>query len=161
MIEQRPLLVEAAQYDVASLLSEWRWLVPNADTPLYISAFGDWVFGNPNGSLWVLSVLEGSYEKVAQSAMEYNTLNKSSEWLNQIFIAEWLPMAEENSLTPNIMECLGWKIHPLIGGKFEIENLQIFSMVVYQSLMGQLHRQLQQRKPPETKNEKKSWLKFW
>jgi hypothetical protein len=34
----------------------------------------------------------------------------------------------------------------MLGGKFQAANLQIFSMTVYQSLMGQLHRQL--RRPP-------------
>jgi len=46
-----------------------------------------------------------------------------------------------------------------LGGKFEVANLQVFSMLVYQSLMGQLHRQLQQRPNPPA--EKRSWFKLW
>ena len=155
----RPLMVDASKYNTRDLLAEWSWLVPRSDTPLFVSAFGDWVFGNPNGSLWVLSVLEGSYELVAKNGAEYNTLNKSAEWLEKVFIAGWLPIAAGNGLAPKEDECLGWKVHPLIGGKFEVSNLQLFSMLVYQSLMGQLHRQLQQRAPappPPTK----SWFKF-
>jgi hypothetical protein len=151
------LLFSASEYDVKSLLMGWSWLVPQSDTPLYISVFGDWVFGKPNGSLWVLSVLEGTYEQVANDSVEYNTLNKSSEWLDRIFIASWLPIAAENGLSPSKNECLGWKIHPLIGGKFKLENLQIFSMLVYQSLMGQLHRQLLQKE----EQNKKPWYQFW
>jgi hypothetical protein len=155
--EELQLLISASEYDVKSLLTEWSWLAPQSDTPLYISVFGDWVFGNPSGSLWVLSVLEGTYEQVANDSAEYNTLNKSSEWLDKIFIAGWLPIAAENGLSPSKNECLGWKVHPLIGGKFKLENLQIFSMLVYQSLMGQLHRQLLQKEEPSTK----PWYQFW
>jgi hypothetical protein len=110
-------MIAASEYDTAGLLAEWHWLVPKFATPLFISAFGDWVFGHPDGSLWILSLLEGNYHQVARNAAEYNTLNKS-------------------------IECLGWKAHPVIGGKFAAANLQVFSMAVYQSLMGQLHRQL-------------------
>jgi len=32
----------------------------------------------------------------------------------------------------------------MLGGKFEADNIQVFSLRVYQSLMGQLFRQLRQ-----------------
>jgi hypothetical protein len=158
MDQLRPLMIEASEYDVSPLLAEWRWLVPESATPLFISAFGDWVFGHPDGSLWALSVLEGSYGTVAQNAAEYNTLNKSTEWLEKTFIAGWQVIAAGNGMQPDKDQCLGWKLHPLLGGKFEVANLQLFSMLVYQSLMGQLHRQLQQRSAPPPK--KKSWFGF-
>lgn len=154
------LMSGVSEHDVPALLAEWKWLVPESDTPLFISAFGDWVFGNPDGSLWVLSVLEGSYEQVAKNNDEYNSLNKSEKWLNQIFIAEWLPIAIENGLTPSQTECIGWKLHPLLGGKFEAANLQIFSMLVYQSIMGQLHRQLRERVPQQPTPEKNRGSSF-
>jgi hypothetical protein len=113
--------------------------------PLFLSAFGDWVFGRPDGSLWLLSVLEGNYTQIAQDTREYNTLNKSPEWIEQTFIAGWFSIAAGHGLEPQIDECLGWKIAPILGGQFAVSNLQLFPMNVYQSLMGQLHRQLRQR----------------
>ena len=138
----RSLMIEASQYDTRGLLDEWKWLVPAADTPIFLSALGDWVFGHPDGSLWALSLLEGTYERIASSSVEYNTLNKSSEWLDSTFSAGWLSIAVGNGLEPTKDQCIGWKLHPLLGGKFDVANLQIFDMRVYQSLMGQLHRQI-------------------
>jgi hypothetical protein len=63
--------------------------------------------------------------------------------MNKIFLAEWQSTAAQSNLYPTENECLGWKVHPTIGGMFQVNNLQIFDMVVYQRLMGQLHRQLQ------------------
>lgn len=145
MNQLRPLMYDARDFDTDALLAEWRWLVPRSDTPLFLSAFGDWVFGNPDGSLWALSVLEGDYRKIAIDAKEYNSLNKQFEWLEAQFLAGWLEIAHRHGLSPKKNECLGWKLHPILGGKFEVQNLQIFSMRVYQSLMGQLHRQLKER----------------
>lgn len=129
--------------EVSKYLPEWVWLVPESATPLFITAFGDWVFGNPDGSLSALSVLEGVYETIAKNAEEYNQLKKSEEWLDQIFIASWFPIAIENGITPSECECIGWKVHPIIGGEFSVGNLQIFDMLVYQSLMSQLHARVQ------------------
>ena len=151
------LMIAAEKYYLPRLLHEWQWLFPRDHAPLFVSIMGDWVFGAPNGSLWCLSVLEGDYFQVAVNADEYNRLNKSEEWLNETFIADWQPIAAGHGLEPTEEQCLGWKVHPLLGGEFKPANLQVFDMVVYQNLMGQLHRQLQRRELPR----KKSWFKFW
>lgn len=143
----RALMIPASEYDLPKLLDQWGWIVPAPATPLFLSAFGDWVFGHPDGSLWMLSVLEGSYSQIARDATEYNTLNKSVEWLESTFIAGWQVIAAGHGMQPLKDQCLGWKLPPVLGGKFEVANLQLFDMAVYQFLMGQLHRQLQQLPP--------------
>jgi hypothetical protein len=160
MNEMRSFMVEAQEYNISGLLEEWHWLVPKSDTPLFISVLGDWVFGAPNGSLWALSALDGSYKQIAVNAMEYNTLNKSAEWLDQTFSEGWQEIGYRHGLCPSKDQCLGWKLHPFLGGKFEVGNLQIFSMLVYQSLMGQLHRQVLQN-ASGTSSSKKPWYKPW
>lgn len=125
------------------LLPQWSWLIPRRVHPIFLSAFGDWVLGEEDGSLWLLSVLEGVYEKLANDSAEFNALNKSDEWNDQKFIEGWWQIAKENGIVPEKGECIGWKVHPLIGGEFSVSNLQIFSMRVYQSLMSQLHSRLQ------------------
>ena len=141
----RAFMVSADKYDMPRLLHDWRWLVPEAYTPLYLTVMGDWVFGAPDGSLWRLSALEGDFFQIAANADDYNRLIKSDDWLNETFAAEWQPIAASHGLEPSDNECLGWKLPPILGGKFEPANLQIFEMLVYQSVMGQLHRHLQQR----------------
>lgn len=136
-------LKKPSDEEIDELLPPWSWLVPSDATPLFLSVFGDWVFGNADGSLSVLSVLEGNYEKVASSSAEYNRLNKSAEWCDDIFIASWYPIALENGIVPKDGECIGWKVHPTLGGEFSVENLQVFSMPVYQFLMSQLHLRVQ------------------
>ncbi|MEO1350917.1 MAG: T6SS immunity protein Tdi1 domain-containing protein [Cyanobacteria bacterium J06635_15] len=139
-------MTKPSEQAIQDCLPYWSWLVPTDATPLFLSAFGDWVFGHPDGSLFVLSLLEGAYEKVANNADEFNQLNKSSEWREEIFIAGWFPIALENGIVPDLNECIGWKNHPILGGEFSVDNLQIFDMHVYQSLMSQLHAQLQNSK---------------
>jgi hypothetical protein len=137
---------DANGYDTAVLLTEWRWLVPANHTPLFVSAFGDWVLGAPDGSIWVMSTLDGDCRQVARDATQYNMLSKSTEWTEETFLSEWFPIAIENGLVPSNDECLGWKLHPVVGGTFAVDNLQLFTMRVYLSLTGQLHRQIRRPK---------------
>ncbi len=138
----RPFMFQVEAREAEALLRDWRWLVPGELTPLLITVFGDWVFGAPDGSIWMLSVLEGGLEQVAPSSSEFNRKKADFAWLDTVFIAGWQEIAERHGLEPDEGECLGWKLHPLLGGEFDVANLQLFSMSVYQSLMGQLHRQL-------------------
>jgi hypothetical protein len=131
--------------DCTHLLSEWRWIVPSDSTPLMIGIFGDWIFGAPDGSLWHLDLLEGQFQKVARDFIEFNARKREEKYLDDWFGANWATIALENSLTPSGGECLGWKVHPILGGKFSVENIQVFSLKVYQSITGQLFRQMSQR----------------
>ncbi|MGH7028524.1 T6SS immunity protein Tdi1 domain-containing protein [Brevundimonas sp.] len=114
--------------------------MPSDHTPLLIGAFGDWIIGAPDGSLWSLDALEGQYKWIAESAAEFNHAKLDEANRNLWFSADWVAIAFEQGLVPNADECLGWKDHPMIGGPFEFENIQIFSLNVYQALMGQLHK---------------------
>lgn len=70
------------------------------------------------------------------------------KWLEDELAAGWVIIAEGNGLVPGPDQCLGWKLHPLLGGTFDKANLKIFSMRVYQSLMGQMFRQLARQPAP-------------
>ena len=107
-----------------------------------IGAFGDWIMGAPDGSFWSLELLEGTYARVADNAEAFNRAKEDPENLNLWFMAEWVQIAERQGLVPEEDECLGWKVHPILGAPIAAENIQVFSLRVYQSLMGQLFRQL-------------------
>jgi Domain of unknown function (DUF1851) len=51
------------------------------------------------------------------------------------------------ALVPSPDECLGSKLAPILGGKFAVDNLAVYSMAVYRVLQGQLHRQLRRSTP--------------
>lgn len=100
--------------------------------------------GAPDGSLWSLELLEGSYCRIAENAEAFNRAKLDPDNLNLWFMAEWVEIADRHGLVPSEGQCLGWKIHPILGGPFEAENIDVFSLKVYQSIMGQMFRRLRQ-----------------
>jgi hypothetical protein len=139
-------MIEASYYNAERLLEAWRWLVPKTERPLLLSAMGDWVFGRPDGTMAKIDILEGRYVTIAKSSNEFNALKRSEQWLDEHFSASWVVIARGNGLVPTPDQCLGWKIAPIIGGKFSVSNLALFDMALYQSIQGQMHRQIQGRK---------------
>src|SRR5262249_33360743 len=144
----RAFMISASSYDTSKLLHYWRWLVPQTETPLLLSALGDWVFGRPDGSLAKLDLLEGRYTPLARTSDEFNKLKATKSWLEKEFSYGWFEIALVNKLIPSKDECIGWKIAPVLGGKFTVANLQLFDMAVYQVVQGQLHQQLQNKGRP-------------
>ena len=138
----RALMLEMKDLTHTEPLRDWDWLVSPRMTPLMVSVFGDVLLGAPDGSLWLLSMLDGECQQIAADAAEYNRLKRDPEWLDEWFLAAWQEIADRRGLQPKADECLGWKVHPLVGGQIEVDNLQVFSLRLYQSLMAQLHRQL-------------------
>lgn len=140
----RALALSCADIDCALLLKDWNWLVPDGHRPLMIGAFGDWIMGAPDSSLWSLELLEGTYTRIAENPEAFNHAKLDPDNLNLWFMAEWVEIADRHGLVPSADECLGWKIHPILGGPFEAKNIEVFALIVYQSIMGQMFRQLHQ-----------------
>ena len=107
-----------------------------------IGVFGDWVFGAPDATHWHLDLLEGKFHKIAEDSQDFNEKKEQPLYRNEWFSEEWAKIAFGSGLVPERDQCLGWKIAPVLGGDFAVENIQIFSLVVYQRITGSLFRQI-------------------
>lgn len=139
---QRDLAISCESFETDSLLSEWRWLVPTDAKALLIGVFGDMILAAPDGSHWHLDLLEGRFHKVASNSKDFNERKQHEEYRDEWFGANWASIALEHGLTPKVDECFGWKVAPVLGGEFCLENIAVFSLSVYLPITGQLFRQL-------------------
>ena len=141
------LTIPLSGLDTDALLRDWRWLVPGEFTPVQMSKFGHWFFSDPGGRVHYLDLIEGDLRQIAPSVGEYNRLKDVAEMRAEWFLDGFVFRCDAEGLRLGCGECYGWRIHPMIGGKFEFENIQVFSLLVYQSLMAQLLPQWK-RLPP-------------
>ena len=89
-----------------------------------------------------MDLLEGTNICSAESKDEFDHLCKSEENQNRWFMADWVAICHESGLIPSETQCLGWKVHPILGGKFEFANIQLSDLAVYECVVGQLLRQI-------------------
>ena len=132
-------VVEAGDAD---LIAHWAWLVPSNHTPALISVLGDWVVVDREGNHWALSSLEGTYELIACSSLEFNAKKREFTWLDEVFCASWQEIAQRHGHVPDIGQCISWRVLPVIGGEFHPSNLCVVSEAVHQCVTSQVHKQL-------------------
>ncbi|MEM1078125.1 MAG: T6SS immunity protein Tdi1 domain-containing protein [Pseudomonadota bacterium] len=139
---ERDLALSCAAFDCDRLLVDWRWLVPEEMRPLMIGIFGDWVFAAPDASHWHLDLLEGAFLKIADNSQAFNAMKAQPAYRDAWFGADWAHLALQNGLVPGPDACLGWKVAPVLGGEFALENIRVFPLLTYQVAMGGLFRHL-------------------
>ena len=83
--------------------------------------------------------------RIAENSREYNAAKEDERWLDQTFAAGWAVIARRHGLVPAKDQCLAWTSPPALGGPFEVGNLWIADMSVWQAMMGQLHEALTAR----------------
>ena len=130
---------------VNELLVEWRWLVSTSFQAKYLTAFGDWIFSLAAGEIYFLDLLEGSLTLVAPSDTCFEKSLESVENRNRWFMTDWLKICHSRGLALGKGECFGWTVHPILGGKFDVDNIQVFDLTVYQCMLGQIFRQLKNK----------------
>jgi hypothetical protein len=137
------LTIPVERLDSQRLLKEWRWIVPNDLLPLWLTSFGDWAFKSQDGQIYFLDILEGSLSYIAPSARDLDAFFQGEENQNRWLMANWVAICADRGLFLSSGQCYGWKVAPVIGGKFEFLNIQVFDIAVYECIMGQLLRQVQ------------------
>lgn len=144
------LTIHLDDLDVQELLADWRWLVPSDYHPIQMNKFGDWFFVAPDGQVIMLDLLDGDLTPIAGTVNEYNQLKKQPDYQTEWFLDGFVFRCESQGLRLATRQCYGWRIHPIIGGDIKVENIQVFDLSVYQSLMGQILPQWKALKPGDS-----------
>jgi len=135
--------------DTARLLADWRWLVPEDFHPIHLSKFGHWFFASPDGRIHHLNIIEGSLLQVAKSRGQFEAMKEDDQIRNDWLQASLVLQCDAKGLLLKPSECYGWRVHPMVGGKIELENIQVFSLNDYQTLIAQSLPQWKNPKPAD------------
>src|SRR5690349_19608511 len=127
------LTIHIEKLDCNRLLSDWRWLVNGSYVPFSMTMFGDWFFTNSEGAVYMLDLISGDLKLICESREEFLVKREEPANLDEWFMAELAYLCFDASLRPAAGQCLGFKIPPVIGGKVHKENIEVISLLVYQT----------------------------
>jgi hypothetical protein len=139
------LTIPLERIDVERIIPLWNDIIPSGFCPILFSKFGDIFFVDEHKRVFLLDLIEGNLENIARSISEFNNLKSIPEIRSRWFLDGFVIRCYDEKLLLRDGECYGWKIHPKIGGNFEFDNIQVFSIFVYHSLMSQLLPQWNRR----------------
>lgn len=111
------LIRNLAPHQCKRSLAHWSGLITGRVVPLYMSKFGDWFLRRPDGSTSELSVIEGTYSKIASTPDEFTALVNSPEWREDHLrglLTSWqltVPTSKERVRPGILQSCLidGWR----------------------------------------------------
>jgi hypothetical protein len=128
--------------DWTAALSEWAWLLPGTVTVWLANKFADLFLALEDGSIHVLDAGRGTLSKAATSRDELRRLlddgDKADDWL-MVPLVDRLTSA---GMTLGTGQCYGFKMLPVLGGKYAPDNITPMSACAYLAFCGDVHGQI-------------------
>lgn len=146
-ITLQDLTVNIDHIDRETLLEDWRWLIGASRLPILVTASGDaFVQDAADGSVHVLDTGAGTLTRVADSADAFRALLADRD-----FVADHLAVQMVGDLLQAGVRLAPGQVYsfrkpPVLGGAYELDNVEPTDMDVHFSLTGQIHEQT--RTPP-------------
>jgi hypothetical protein len=136
------LIIRPEEINVSRCIELWSYLVSSPGEVLGFSPFGDWFFLQEDLLVWRLSLLEGSFEPIAQSVLDFHMQLQSEEQQDDWLQAGLVLALEGEGKGRAYGECYTYRVHPRLGGLFERANIGLEKMEGWQAFCAQLHPQL-------------------
>lgn len=118
------LLADPQDLAPRALLEAWRWLVPEALEPLFISALGDMCLRSSEGHVVWLDVGAAELRNVAGSWSTFCSALADPALVQELFIPELVAALEESVGRLSAGYCYSFVIPPTLGGKYVPANFQ-------------------------------------
>jgi hypothetical protein len=135
-------LIDHAGVDWPAALAGWSWLIPREFTLWLVNRLCDLFIVTPDGAVLMLDVGVGSLKKLANSRDDFGRLideeDNASLWLA-------IPLVDElvaSGLVLQPGQCYGFKVPPVLGGQYTVENCGILAIPAYLGAYGPIHDQL-------------------
>lgn len=135
-------LIDQTGKDWGAFLRDWMPPLPSSFTVWLVNRFGDvFVVSDHDGSVQMLDVGSGACARVADNRSHFadllDTDDNADNWL-------MIPLADDcrnagMGLGPS--QCYGFKIPPVLGGKYEVANVEPTDLAVHYSFLAQVHKQ--------------------
>lgn len=135
-------ILDHSQIDWSKLLRDWLWLVPNSLTVWIMNRFGDLFITLDDGTIHMLCVGGGTFTKIAESrddfAEKIDIGDNANQWLMIPLVDK---MVAAGVLLPE-GTCYGYRIPPVLGGDYSVENSAVFSIPEHFSVHASIHLQV-------------------
>lgn len=135
------LTINFTHIDINRLIESWNWLIGNDKKPILISSIGDLFLEDQYGIYW-LNVGEGKIEKVAENETEFKSKLNDNDFVNEWFLIDLVSELKRSGLLLTEKKLYGYKILPILGGKYNPENFVLIDIEEHFELSGQIHKQL-------------------
>lgn len=120
--------------DCHEWLGQWSGVVSGQIAPVYMSKFGDWFLRHPDGGTSELSVLEGTYSRIASTPNEFMALVNSQGRQEDHLLSLLVYQLHERRIIPAEGQCYGFAPHPLLTGRIDVNQAMVVEIGAWQAV---------------------------
>lgn len=137
------LTINFSHLDRDNLLEDWEWLLKGDYLPILLSACGDAFVQNlSNREIWWLDSAGAEFSKVADSPEEFNELLSDKEFVIEYFAVQMVGDLIHSGKKLNNGQIYSLTTPWLLGGKYELSNIEPTDIDVHFSITGQIAEQV-------------------
>jgi hypothetical protein len=133
-------LIEQAGKDWSSWLSGWVPPLPSAFTIWLVNSFGDIFIVMEDGSVHMLDVGSCTLVKLAEDREHFTNLLDDMDNANDWLLIPLVDRCIEAGVTLGANQCYAFKIPPLLGGKYDFDNVYRTDLSVHYGFLADLHK---------------------
>lgn len=135
-------LIDQEGQDWVTLLEPWYWKLPNSFQMWLVNKLGDLILVLEDEQIYFFDIAAGTIEWIAEDRDDFvekiNEDDNAELWLGISLVDGCI--ASGMTLTQN--QCFGYITSPVLGGEFEVSNLEPTELRLYYSIHGQIHEQI-------------------
>ncbi|WP_084144368.1 T6SS immunity protein Tdi1 domain-containing protein [Ferrimonas kyonanensis] len=133
------LTVNFSHLDRNTILCDWEWLLDGEYLPVLLSASGDaFVQHIRNDQVWWLDTGGAEFSQVAESPEEFNELLSDKKFVVEYFAVQLIGDLIQSGKRLSSGQIYSLTKPWLLGGEYELSNLEPTDIEVHLSLSGQI-----------------------
>jgi hypothetical protein len=128
--------------DQDDILSCWRWLAPTVKSVIMVSCLGDlFLIGEDNAVYWLQTDC-GKLTREAETLDEFLAFLNDEENVDNWFLPELINELVEAGKILKENEVYSYKVLPVLGGEYNVGNIEPTDISVHFALSGQICEQI-------------------
>jgi hypothetical protein len=134
-------LIDQDGKDWPALLSDWGSLLPGSFTLWLVNRFGDAFLALNDGSIHMLDAGIGYFRPVADSRSHFAALLDVEDNANNWLMIPLVDACVASGITLGANQCYGYRLPPVLGGQYNVENVAPTDLSVHYSLLASIFQQ--------------------
>jgi hypothetical protein len=124
-----------------ALLSGWAEILPPSFTVWLVNRFGDVLVVRDDGSVHLLDIGVGTFVQVAGSRKRFAELMNIPKNANNWLAIPLVDRCVAAGLVPGSNQCYGYKVPPLLGGAYAVENVALVDLAENYAVLAGIWKQ--------------------
>jgi hypothetical protein len=135
-------IIDHSDFDWPQLLASWSWLLPEEFTVWVMNRLGDLFIVTNDGAVHMLDVGAGSFKQIATNKDDFCNMMNDPSFASDKLMIPVVDSLVQAGLVLSKGECYSFKILPVFGGKYTVDNLVVKNADFHFAAFGPIYEKI-------------------